>query len=468
MPARAIEINDAGLVVADASGILAVEPGYALVDKGRITTGLQAYGQARLKPRQVSNSFWTNLSLEQGSAGVEGVPNSAELAYEQLGALWSKFAGSTDDVLLIVPGHYGQAQLGLLLGLAEECAVPVRAMVDAAVAASHRPYPGRELVYVDAGLHRVSVTALAQGDDVSVRSEQRLDTTGLAGLNDLLARRVAEMFVFASRFDPFHDAASEQRLYDRLPEWLASLHEQGSAVLALPHGADEVEVQVERGQLLKVALGFYKALLQLIAQTREAGSGLVVQLSDRLARLPGVMGELARLDDSEVVALSPGHAACAALEGFGAIDRSGQVKLRRSMPWRAEAAPAPVAGTAAESAAAPIAAPDTPVPTHVVYRGVAYPVDGTGLLIGRSNAEDRTAIVIDDQPGGVSRSHCELRLSDGELRLRDLSSYGTFVNEKRVSGEATLQPADIIRIGSPGAELQVVTVRTPEHSHGTP
>ncbi len=466
MPARAIEINDAGLVVADATGIVAVEPGYALVEKGRITTGLQAYGQARLKPRQVSNSFWTNLSLEEGSAGVEGAPNSAELAYEQLGAIWKQFAASTDDVLLVVPGHYGPAELGLLLGLAEECAVPVRAMVDAAVAASDRPYPGRELVYVDAGLHRVSVTALAQGDDVSVRSEQRLDTTGLAGLNDLLARRVAEMFVFASRFDPFHDAASEQLLYDRLPEWLASLHEQGSAVLALPRGDDVVEVQVERGQLLKVALGFYKALLQLIAQTREAGSGLVVQLSDRLARLPGVMGELARLDDAEIVGLAPGHAACAALEGFRAVDRSGQVKLLRRLPWRAE--PAAAGGQAAEIVAAPIAAADTAVPTHVVYRGVAYPVDGTGLLIGRSDADDRSVIVVDDQPGGVSRSHCELRLSDGELRLRDLSSYGTFVNEKRVSGQAILQPADIIRIGSPGAELQVVTVRTPEQSRGTP
>lgn len=456
MPTRAIEINDAGLVVADATAVLAVEPGYALVEDGRIATGSQAYGQARLKPRQVSNSFWANLSLDEGSAGVEGVPNSAELAYEQLRALWRRFSDATDDVLLIVPGHYGPAELGLLLGLAEECAIPVRAMIDAAVAASHRPYPGRQLVYVDAGLHRVSVTALAQDNEVSVRSEQRLDSTGLASLTDLLARRVAEIFVLASRFDPFHDARNEQLLYDRLPEWLALLHEEGSAVLALPRGGDELEVDVERGQLLKVALGFYKALLQLIAQARDAGSGLVVQLSDRLVQLPGLTGELARLDDAEVVGLPAGHAACAALEGFDGIDGSGQVKLLRRMRWRADPVSAP--GPAPEIADPPIAVADTPVPTHVVYRGVAYPVDGTGLLIGRSGADDRRAIIVDDQPGGVSRSHCELRFSDGELRLRDLSSYGTFVNEKRVSGEVSLQPADIIRIGSPGAEIQVVTV----------
>jgi predicted component of type VI protein secretion system len=54
--------------------------------------------------------------------------------------------------------------------------------------------------------------------------------------------------------------------------------------------------------------------------------------------------------------------------------------------------------------------------------------------------------------------HCEVVLRDGELKLRDLSSFGTFVNERKVAGETTLQRADVIRIGSPGAELHVVNV----------
>ena len=53
-------------------------------------------------------------------------------------------------------------------------------------------------------------------------------------------------------------------------------------------------------------------------------------------------------------------------------------------------------------------------------------------------------------------------MRDGELKLRDLSSYGTFVNEKKVAGEATLKRADVIRIGSPGAELHVVDVEGAE------
>jgi hypothetical protein len=49
-------------------------------------------------------------------------------------------------------------------------------------------------------------------------------------------------------------------------------------------------------------------------------------------------------------------------------------------------------------------------------------------------------------------------LRDGELKLLDLSSYGTFVNEKRVAGETALERGDVIRVGSPGAELHVVDV----------
>jgi predicted component of type VI protein secretion system len=63
---------------------------------------------------------------------------------------------------------------------------------------------------------------------------------------------------------------------------------------------------------------------------------------------------------------------------------------------------------------------------------------------------------------GVSRLHCEVVLRDGELRLRDLSSFGTFVNERKVAGETVLSRADVIRVGSPGDELHVVSLEGAE------
>jgi pSer/pThr/pTyr-binding forkhead associated (FHA) protein len=63
----------------------------------------------------------------------------------------------------------------------------------------------------------------------------------------------------------------------------------------------------------------------------------------------------------------------------------------------------------------------------------------------------------------VSRAHCELEVRDGEQRVVDRSRFGTFVNEKRVAGETVLRRADVIRVGSPGAELEVVSM---EPLHG--
>lgn len=101
-------------------------------------------------------------------------------------------------------------------------------------------------------------------------------------------------------------------------------------------------------------------------------------------------------------------------------------------------------------------------PTHIVYGGLAYRVGADGLAIGREADPQRRTVVLQPGSNAVSRLHCEVVLRDGELKLRDLSSYGTFVNEKRVAGETALKRGDVIRIGSPGAELHVVDVEGAE------
>jgi hypothetical protein len=451
----AIEINDAGIAVADSSGLLAIEPGYAVVERDRILTGREAVAKARLKPRQSSNRFWNALSTEPGSAGSEIANSAAELAFTQLDGLWKRHGAGATDAVLVVPGQYRGEQLGLVLGLAHECGIPVRALLDTAAAASVRPYPGHQLLYVDAALYRVTVTLVEQGDEAVVQSEQSLITTGLASLNEAFARRVAETFVRATRFDPLHRAETEQALYDRLPRWLEQVLEQPQVELSLTYEGDEIKAVLDRGSILGVAAGFQRALVQLIAYYRQSGQRVAIQLTDRLAMQPGLAAHLGRLDDALVEVLPPGHAAAAALLKPDLVPASGeQVKLLKRLAWRA--APADVPRTAAPAEAA-TSAPRN-LATHVVYAGVVYPVGVRGIVVGRELAEGRRTIVVADQANGVSRAHCEIVLRDGELKLRDLSRYGTFVNEKKVSGETTLERADVIRIGSPGAELQVVSI----------
>ncbi len=459
MSALAIDINDAGITVADATGVLAVEPGFAVVDKERIVTGGEALGLARLRPRQASSRFWSTLSLEPGSAGSDLKQSAAELAYAQLAALWQGLGRSATEVLLVVPAGYRAEQLGLLLGLAQECGMPVRALIDVAAAASHRPYPDRQLMHLDAGLYRVNATVLDQSDEVGVRAEHALLQSGLMGVMDAFARRISDAFVRATRFNPFRHAETEQLLYDRLPGWLDALQTQERLELLLPYGGEDCRVTVERDEVVGVAASFYRAVAQLIAQNREPDRGLVVLVSDRLARLPGLVKELARLDHAVIESLAVGHAARNALLAAPVIRAGAEVKLLKRLPWRDAAVPHEAA---APAPAAALAVADQTLPTHVVHGGIAYRIGGRGLIVGREPDTARRTIVVPDGHSGVSRAHCELVLRDGELKLRDLSRYGTFVNERKIAGEVALKPGDVVRVGSPGLELRAVIVEAVE------
>lgn len=461
MKRLAIEINDAGLIVADSKGVLKSEPGFATVDGKRILTGSESFALARLEPRNTSFSHWRKLSIEPRTAHVPGKWSTAELAHAQLERLWREVGADVERVVFVVPSGFGGDAPGILLGLAEDCGIPVGAIIDVAVAASTRPWPERQLVYVDADLHSVFVTPLEQGERIVAQEPLVLGSAGLVAITDAFARRIAERLVQATRFDPFHRAKTEQRLYDALAAALAALDQDGNTMITVADRDEEFTVELERSDLLGAVQGLYRAVRQLVAQARVAQPELVVQLSDRLAGLPGLEEELARLDGAHFVPLPAGHAAISALRAADelALDEPG-VKLFRHMSWRDE--PAEVQPALPPR---PEPVPDSePGPTHIVYQGIAHPINGAGVVIGRSRIDERRAILIESRVDGVSRAHCEISISDGEPTLRDLSSFGTFVNERRIEGSQVLKTADVIRVGSPGAELTVVRV---ENDDGT-
>ena len=77
---------------------------------------------------------------------------------------------------------------------------------------------------------------------------------------------------------------------------------------------------------------------------------------------------------------------------------------------------------------------------HVLRRFAVH--HERGLAVGRRETLD---LCILDQT--VSSLHAELQLRDGVLHVRDLgSSNGTYVNRKRIRGEATLQEGDSLHI----------------------
>lgn len=69
--------------------------------------------------------------------------------------------------------------------------------------------------------------------------------------------------------------------------------------------------------------------------------------------------------------------------------------------------------------------------------------DGKKILVGRGE-ECRIRLV----SSMVSRKHCLLRTTAGEIWVRDLSSQnGTYVNDQLIERPVRLEPGDVLRIG---------------------
>jgi len=317
-----LELNDAEIRAALGDEVVAVEPGYALLDGETLVTGIEAVRAVRLKPRQVFDRFWADLNQAPLPRPHPRAGSLADLAFAQLSSLWSRFGAGVDEVVFVVPGSYRRDQLGLLLGMAEACGIPARGLVDAAVASSQRRYPGRTLAHIDAGLHGVVVTLLGQDDGVSRQTVESTATVGLSALRERWLAAIADTFVIQTRFDPLHDAEAEQALFDHLPASLEALRQRDATRIEVEIRGVRLGAELKRSDLAAAADDLYASLVALLRLVHPADSPLVLQVSHRLAHLPGLLEKLAESSDLETVLVSP-EAACE-----GALSRLDEIRTR--------------------------------------------------------------------------------------------------------------------------------------------
>lgn len=426
MGALAIEINGAGLLVCDGDEVLANEPGYAIVDESGIVTGAEAYRQARLQPSKARSGFWSGLAADGGAAQA-----NAELAYEHLRSVWQQAGRPDSPAVLVVPGGFSAEQLGLVLGIAHECGIAVSAMVDSAAAASAVRYEGAQLFYVDASLKSVSVTRLQQTDAAIAEKCEMTRALGLADLYDETARAVARVFVMQTRFDPLHDAKTEQAIYDGLPAWLEALHDEESVTARLQHGGDELAVELTLEQLRSASLKLFREIARLIGELRTPGVAAVIQLNERLAKLPGLRNELDQIDNVVVVELEAGFAARSALQRLNPQAAAEQVQLLRRLPFsHTRELPATLSKTASREASAQMSTQTSTRP------------GGAGTV----------ALAASDV------THFAIKTANGALVLERSSQSRVLVNDAQVESVHRLAAGDVICIGEDATKLHVVVL----------
>jgi FHA domain len=448
----ALEINDAGLVLARDGTILAEEPGVAMLDGGSPETGEAALQRARLKPLYAETRYWQDLGTEPLARPVPAAANRAEIAYAQLERLVAQHLGDGREIIIAVPPWYSREQLGLLLGVARESGLEPVGLVDAGLASSSLEPAPETMLHLELGLHRAVVTVLDCAAGLRRTRFEMLPQHGWLALQQAWLDGIAAAFVLKTRFDPLHQAVTEQMLCDGLPAWLAAAVAGGAASIELESGAATYSVAMSGGDFDAAAARIYDEYARVLQRARPTAGPLNLRLSSRLVALPGLEARLAGIRDCDIVRLPPGAAALGALAWESHIRRDrGALTLVQHLPVALRGGTA--SGVSLPSSSVPMDAR----PTHVVVASRAWRLDSLPLVLGARPPAGRRAVALEPGPG-ISRSHCSISLAGGSAWLEDHSTYGTFLNGERVGGRVELRAGDRLRVGSPGVECELVRV----------
>jgi len=449
-----VELNDAAVIAVDGRSEPVSSPGYAVARDGEILVGFDAWKQARLHPRQTTNRFWHELSDQPLAIFGDGRISSADLAHAQLQHLCGEFAGDLEAAVFAVPAHWSGEQLGLLLGIAQDLAIPVKGLVDSAVAATRREYRGGELLHLDASLHELTITRIAQSGECSLGKRLTVDRVNIVGLERACTEFIAARFVQSTRFDPLHDGRSEQYLYDNLYSWLSRLQREKDISLSIESGGNEFSVTIRRTELANRIIEFFEPALQQVRNQLAVDIPTGLQVSSRLADFPGLIDALAQLSQVSVFVLEPAAAASGALSrGQHLVTSDEGVGLTTALPWDQPAVDIQKSfGDAIESVPALERRP-----THVLFDGYAYRLEQRAFSVGLELSPGEFGIALPGGTQGVSRRHCTIRVGTQGVEVVDHSRYGTRLNGHVIEGAAILQSGDVLSLGSPPIEFHLIT-----------
>lgn len=388
-----LEFNDIALRIADGDKVLASAPGVAVLDGDDFVLGVDAAKRSRLNPRASYHHFWEQLDQQPLNRPAGRAQSHADIAYYHLRALWQQVRThpEADAVILVVPAQYGAQRLSLLLGIAQACEIPVVGVVETAVAAvASLDADSARYQYLDISQQRLYYSQV-QGD-LSLQHSDEAGTQGLIWCYERCLQHIAAQFLAETRFDPLREAATEQRLYDQLPSYLAAFKRDSRLSLTLPAGQREHRIEVKRADLLQQLEPLYAQLETAV----DRQSGLVV-LSHRLAMLPGLSERLGAIE-------LPHEAVLRA----SAESRDAIVSEADSPLWIKQLPARLALVSVGEVATAEPTAQECARPTHLLYRHRAYPLPDQGL-------------VLDGEPREAARDdsgRCRLVRDDGQWRVQ--------------------------------------------------
>lgn len=309
MSLAVIEINDLGVEFSVEGGLVGTSPGFAVMDGDHLLLGKEGQENARLLPRWSNNQFWDQLSTDPVALNIPGIRHQADLAFAHLEKIWQDCIQTSDtqpdEVLLVVPGYFSNEQLSLLLGMAREVDIPVSAMTDVATLSLCNQSANGRILHLDASLHRISLSVL-QADTFLQKQDTVSIHQGIHHFREKWASVIARQMIESSRFDPLHQALSEQKMFDLIPEWVKTIDTSDSIHPFELSVADNVyNVNISTDQLLSASADIYPQITKMLKMECDGDQSIDLFVSHRLADIPGVRETLGLVKNIQEKFLEP-------------------------------------------------------------------------------------------------------------------------------------------------------------------
>ena len=444
MSFKVIELNDKAISVGDETGLLIRSPGFALADGQDVMLGEQAEKQARLKPTNSYNKYWQELNLDPIEHG-NSFRHHADIAFSHLQYLADK-ADIGSDVVIAVPGSFTRQQLSILLGLAQHSPFNITGIVDSALSAALASARASNVLYADLHLHQVVVTKLtAEEGQLGSRSTVQIPGVGSQNFIDLIMQLATGMFIQQCRFNPQHDAESEQQLYNELPRWLAQAQQEGNLILELNAGDTVHTAKMPMDSLVNSLNGHYRTINEQIAAMATHDTQLLV--SQALAEKPGFIDSLPASLDLVIVDDNATNNTC--LEYRDLITSAEQgISLVNTLPLPNGMASVSSSGQS-----------QVDLPTHVLHGNQALPVNKIRIenhqtLNGHDVAVGTLALSVADMPADLGNFSAQ---SDGVFFDSGELSY--LLNGVTATGAHKLAVGDRIQFTDNSEVLTLIRVR---------
>lgn len=452
-PLLGFSLDDRALALAVEGRVLSVAPSIVRREGDADLVGMPAAGVLRSRPAEVSARHWSDMTGERATSAAARSLAAAELRARLRTAGEDGGGAGRREAWVAVSASYTPRALSEVLAVAEAAGISVRGFVDAAVATVAPLGLAKPAIVLEMGLSHMAATAVECGPVVRRRRAIVSAGGGLLDIYQSWLDVVSAAMVLRTRFDPLHDAAVEQRLFDELPALATQAVGQGAATVALdgPTG-ERHEVAIAHDQLAAAAAPRYRELERCLHELRRAGAPVALVVPAALLALAGLRARLETLSDCELIAVPDGWAAAVASQLPVDGVAGAPVRLLRRL---AATASVPE-GEAPRRERLGARRREDFDPTHVLHAGRALPLTPRGLTVGREgNGAD---ITVSAGAAGVSRRHCTILRGPDGVVLVDHSRYGTWVNDERVAGRALLAAGDQVRLGEPRIELALISV----------